>query len=62
MEFARIAEATLPGEIFEPTSLRRSDSKRIWLSTRSRSTRQTICGFQWIASKMPRAAEGVITS
>ena len=23
---------------------------------------QRICGFQWIASRMPRAAEGVITS
>jgi len=26
------------------------------------SITQTIAGFQWIASKIPRAAEGVITS
>jgi len=48
--------------IFAPTSLRRNDWNRIGFSTWIRSTTKAIAGFQWTASRMPRAAEGVITS
>src|SRR3546814_2654547 len=56
-----MALAALAALAFAPTSLRRTDWKRIGFSTWMRSTCQRIAGFQWIASNMPRAAEGVIT-
>jgi hypothetical protein len=44
------------------TSLRRIDWKRIGLRTWIAPTIHLIAGFQWIASSIPRAADGVITS
>ena len=57
-----IADLAARSGILEATSLRRTLVKRIGLNTRSRVTTQRICGFQQTASRMPRAAEGVITS
>ncbi len=53
---------TFRAEMTAPISLRRTDSQRIGLSTSICKIRQAIAGFQRIASRMPRAAEGVITS
>ena len=50
------------GLIVAPTSLRRTENQRIGFSTSMRFMRQRIAGFQKIAVKIPRAAEGVITS
>ena len=63
VEVARfIAALTFPAAILLPTSLRRIDWKRIGFSTWILSITQRMAGFQWIASRMPRAADGVITS
>ena len=58
----RIAFRTLPAGILPPSSLRRRFSKRMGFRTWMRSITQRMAGFQWIASRIPRAAEGVITS
>ncbi len=57
-----MADFTVPAPIFEPTSLRRTLRNRIGSSTWMRVTTQRIAGFQWMASRIPRAAEGVGTS
>jgi hypothetical protein len=44
------------------TSLRRIDVQRIGFKTSIFVIRQRIAGFQKIAVKIPRAADGVITS
>ena len=59
---ARIAFRTFPAGILPPNSLRRRFSKRMGFRTWMQSITQRMAGFQWIASRMPRAAEGVITS
>ena len=45
-----------------PTSFRHTVSKRMGLSTWMRSMIHRMAGFQWTASRIPRAAEGVMTS
>ena len=57
-----IAVLILPLGALWPTSLRRIDWKRIGLRTRISSITQRMAGFQWMASRMPRAADGVMTS
>jgi hypothetical protein len=49
-------------ETREFTSFRRKLMNLIRLRTWIRVTIQWIAGFQWMASKIPRAAEGVMTS
>ena len=58
----RIAPETLLTAILCPTSLRHTVSNRIGLSTWIRSITHRMAGFQWTASKIPRAAVGVMTS
>src|SRR6266576_3870426 len=62
VEPERMAVLALSALILVPTSLRRNDWKRIGLSMWMRSIVLTMAGFQWIASRIPRAADGVITS
>ena len=72
---ARVKPLVVAGEGFEdahpltlltaslcPTSFRHTVSKRMGLSTWMRSMIHRMAGFQWTASRIPRAAEGVMTS
>ena len=53
---------TLLREMTAPTSLRRRFIQRMGASTSMRATRHRMAGFHRMASKMDRAADGVMTS
>ena len=53
---------SLRGEATLATSLRRTEVQRMGFNTSIFVTRQRMAGFQRMASKTARAAEGVMTS